>query len=43
MFKKDFQQGRSEREAVARCVSGATGTQDVEALTGTHCMASCNG
>ncbi len=43
MFKKVFQQGRSELEAVTRCVPGATGTQDLEALTGTHCMAACNG
>jgi hypothetical protein len=33
MFKKAVQRGRSEREVVTRCISGATGTQDVEALS----------
>ena len=47
MFKKVTRQagircGRSERKAVTRCIFGATGTQDVEDLTGTHCLAPCN-
>jgi len=37
MFKKAAQRGRNERKAEAYSLPY------VEALTGTHCLASCNG
>ena len=43
MFKKVAQRGRSERGGVDPLHWRATGTQDVEPLTGTHCLAACNG